>query len=150
MKKIYFFSLIKIVFLSACFAQTRDSVTDTEKILILTVDSTTAKECTPVLFSELLANPKKYDLKCIELRGYFVSEYENIALYLSEEDIENHNFQSAIWVDFDKNHPLSSSDSLTKLFNSKDIKVKGIYDIGRRGHLGSYQGSLKNVYYIEK
>lgn len=86
------FCLLFLVTFNLCAQEVRrvdipdlSPIKENEKIIQVRLDS-------------LIANPKKYDRKVIQVSGYLNLEFEGTAIYLTSEDYDNRNYKKAIVV----------------------------------------------------
>jgi catechol 2,3-dioxygenase-like lactoylglutathione lyase family enzyme len=104
-------------------------------LLVAALQSGAQQQAVQVLFPDLLANPRQFHDKTIEVRGFLLQEYENSALYSTDKW---HYAQEAIWITPPPNLHLSRGE-----VNRHYAVVTGVFDANDHGHLGSYSGTLK-------
>ena len=107
-----------------------------------------------IQYKGLYLGAKKYDSKLVEIEGYYIAQFEQSALFRSN----NRNNKSAIWIDFNTGDSLKDSKSGAYLFssseetnkiNGKRIKIRGVFDFNLHGHLDEYFGEIKRICYLE-
>ena len=86
-----------------------------------------------VAFQDILKTPSEYDGKLIETRGYLVHEFENSALYATQ----NWRGTQGIWIT-----PGADVRTARDRANHHYVVVTGVYDAKDRGHLGGFEGTL--------
>ncbi len=105
-----------------------------------------------VSFVRLLSNPRSYEGRRIQIRGYFHLKYEDSALYLSKDDADYLTSENALWVSFVDDPEVHAlvSDSLRSLryFDGRPVILRGEFTMKERGHLGVFAGTLNKVDYI--
>jgi hypothetical protein len=89
-------------------------------------------------FVRVIARPELYHGKRISLIGYMNLEFEGNAIYHSEEEYRHAQSQDAIWLDVDGMKP---KPPLARGW----VIVEGTFNGERRGHLGSYAGTLERI-----
>lgn len=89
----------------------------------------------------LIADPQKYNNRRIRTRGYVSLEFENTALYLSENDAKNYLSKNAIW--------LSSEVMDRHELQGRYAVVEGVFDSTKRGHLGQFSGTIRDIVRFE-
>jgi len=72
---------------------------------------------------EILANPKKYDGKVVEIEGFLSLEHEGQAIYLNEDDYEFFNRKNGIYVIAD------ISPEVKKECNLKHVRIIGKFQL---------------------
>ena len=90
-------------------------------------------------FSELDEYRQSYQLINIELVGYFSYSFENVALYRTKRS----GTDEAIWIDFSDNITDSLNEEILENLKGRKIRVQGNFDKNKRGHLGSYFGTIE-------
>jgi len=113
--------------------------------LLLTWRSVDANEISYVSIINLIATPEKYSNKTVNVVGYAVIEFENIGLYLSENDATRKITQNSLYLDIEDNQMEKCIKG-----NHKYILVQGVFDPNARGH-GSFQaGGIKKIERFEE
>lgn len=88
---------------------------------------------TAIFFEQLLRNPESYHGKLIEIRGFFVDEFENSAVYADKTWRRNR----GIWI--------TPNDEMLKQrpnLKSHYLKLAGTFNAHQHGHLGQFGGTL--------
>ncbi len=88
--------------------------------------------------SVLIENPTEFDNDTLKIIGEFHLTMENRGIYWKSQQI---------WIDSFK--PATELDSVSKNMNGKKVEIIGLYKAGKTGHLGLYDGQLKEIYYIK-
>jgi hypothetical protein len=105
-----------------------------------------------VLLDSLAKNLSKYDSLLIMTEGYFYFDFEVCALFSSE--LEKGNSIANIhpfWITFERSlFTLDRKKFSPKNWDGKKIRVKGRLDINQHGHMGNYEATVTDVYYIEE
>jgi hypothetical protein len=95
-----------------------------------------------VELQELTSLPRKWKDSLIETQGYFISGFEESALYVSrtgdglERDAVWINLEDRLWGKIDMEN-----------YSGKKIKVRGRVSL-KKGHLMQYAATIGNVYYV--
>ena len=100
-----------------------------------------------VSMMEVIANPKKFHNKLIQVQGYFTSETEGMAIYFSKSDFQNMIYKNAIFI-------YISYEDLER-FNLKApsqgyVTLIGIYNKDKKGSYDFYGGSFDKVSNISR
>lgn len=87
-----------------------------------------------VTVQQLINSPAEYDGKSVEVRGFLLQEFENSALYSSQEwRYARH----AIWV-----IPTADMTKKRDKLNRHYVLITGIFDARSHGHMGQFKGTL--------
>lgn len=89
-------------------------------------------------FKMILNSPDKFHNQEIEITGVFHEQFEDHAIYLSRTSDK----KEALWVDFSEIFTLLNSFSG---LDGQIVTITGRFDKNDKGHLGQYQGSLKEA-----
>lgn len=129
----------------------------TSRVHVIAIAATLTGRCTAPVVSDLekedgviwtslvqvLAHPEKYHGKKIMLQGYYRSEFEHSALYLTKDDADNSNCRSGIWV------LRASWDPTTDKVNDRSyVRAIGVFSFDTKngnGHMGLWPGELRDV-----
>jgi hypothetical protein len=106
---------------------------------------TEGEHMTELLFVSLihiLQNPQQYAEQPVRVIGVANIGFEATGLFVSEEDMRNAVTKNGIWL------VVPSSDENRKL-HGKYVLVEGVFDPLRKGHLGMWSGTLKDVKRLE-
>ena len=90
----------------------------------------------------VIANPEKYDGKCVRLTGVLRVEFEGNALFLNQESYKNDIYVNAVTLTFHK-HIKDFFGDISEL-NGKYLSIEGIFtneDINQNGATG-YLGDI--------
>jgi hypothetical protein len=87
--------------------------------------------------SVLIKNATEFDNDTLKIIGKLHLDMENKGIYSKSQQI---------WIDSFK--PATEFDSVWKKLNGKKVEIIGLYKAGKTGHLGLYDGQLKEIYYI--
>ena len=88
--------------------------------------------------SDLMQNPTEFDNDTLKIVGELHLDLENKGIFSKSEKI---------WINSFK--PATELDSVWKRINGKKVEIIGLYKAGKTGHLGLYNGQLKEIYYIK-
>jgi len=88
--------------------------------------------------SDLMQNPTGFDNDTLKIVGELHLDLENKGFFSKSEKI---------WINSFK--PATELDSVWKRINGKKVEIIGLYKAGKTGHLGLYNGQLKEIYYIK-
>jgi hypothetical protein len=93
----------------------------------------------------LLAHPEKYNGKRVEVIGYYHSQFEESALYLTRDDATNGNTESGLWI-----WVTTKGADTNKIHLVKEgfVRVAGTFTYKPRqgaGHMGLWPASIENV-----
>jgi hypothetical protein len=88
--------------------------------------------------SDLMQNPTAFDNDTLKIVGELHLDLENKGIFSKSEKI---------WINSFK--PATELDSVWKRINGKKVEIIGLYKAGKTGHLGLYNGQLKEIYYIK-
>lgn len=99
---------------------------------------------------QLIANPKTYDGSKVRLIGYLHIKFEDCAIYLTKTDADYLNGTNALWVNFNDNVNTRSLDAgdnikLLNYFDCKYVRIIGVFNMNKRGHLGLFAGTIDSV-----
>ena len=99
---------------------------------------------------QLIANPTAYNSSKVSLTGYMHIKFEDCAIYLSKMDADYLNGTNALWVNFNDNvetRSLNAGDNIKLLnyFDCKYVRITGIFNMNKRGHLGMFAGTIDSV-----
>lgn len=94
-----------------------------------------------VTMLQLLTSPKKYDGKFIRVIGIGNIEFEGNCISPSIDDL-NHYTGNSIWIELDEK---KTSYNEAWQYNGRHVIVEGIFDKDDCGHMGMFQGSIKNI-----
>ncbi|WP_220801582.1 hypothetical protein [Sphingobacterium sp. UME9] len=110
-----------------------------------------------VNFNELLRDIDKYDGQFVEIKGKYISGFEESALYGNNTFYKN-SPQNGLWILFDSFNlkcPLRSINNKGgKLLTDSDLQNRTILLHGRvdkrnKGHLALYKGALIDITLVE-
>jgi len=93
----------------------------------------------------LLAHPEKYNGKHVEVIGYYHSQFEERALYLTKDDARNGNTESGLWIGGIAKHADTNRVHWVK---EGFVRVAGTFSYssnGGAGHLGGWPAELKDI-----
>lgn len=86
----------------------------------------------------LLARPREYDGKIVQVVGFAHLEFEGNGLYLHREDFEQGLVKNSVWVDI-------SGQRARLAPNDRYVIVEGVFNARNNGHMGLRSGSLERV-----
>ena len=90
--------------------------------------------------SRILSNPEFYNNKDICLRGYFSYNFEDVAIYASQQSLNSSNTQKSIWIDLSDKFDINTIN--LDEFDGKLVIVNGIFNSKSKGHLNQYKGTI--------
>ena len=114
------------------------------KFSIISVDTTT--KVVSVSFANLAQNYKNYHGKYIDTKGLFGQAFEHFGI--CPDTFEPSKHPGCFWLDLNPELKLGHDD-LEKM-NGKIIRLKGILDTTHKGHLNSYLGTIRGIYFWEQ
>ena len=89
-------------------------------------------------WTDLKENTDNYDNDTILISGRFHTGFEDFSINKSSD---------GIWLNsFD---PLSINQEVEEKINNRDVKLFGLFNPNKRGHLGRYLGTIEEVYYLK-
>jgi len=97
-----------------------------------------------VMLSDVLANPKAYDLALLRVSGWCSIAFEATALWLDDETSERSG-DRAVWL----NLGWPVSDEIRAL-NGTHVVVEGRFDSQQKGHESLYSGMFVEISRIEQ
>lgn len=121
-------------------------------LLLLFASHSLAENAHPqkVSLFQLLSSPDKYHGKKVLVQGYLHNQFEDSALYFSKEQADFLMGENALWIAYAKEVELRASTAKskpenTRYFDCKYVLMVGEFDRNEKGHLGMFNGGLKNV-----
>ena len=87
---------------------------------------------------ELKKKPTEFNNDTIRLK---------CAIYLTMENHSFYNKDYSIWID--SFNPATDLKTGWEKFNNKKVELIGLYQSGKTGHLGLYNGKFIEIYYIK-
>lgn len=87
---------------------------------------------------ELIANPRIYDGKRVQVIGWLRLEFESNGIYLHHEDQIAHINRNGLWVEFASGSPGGACAG-------GYANVVGTFNAGNRGHRGAWSGSIEDI-----
>lgn len=95
---------------------------------------------------ELLANPKKFHGKFVQVSGFLHNQFEDTALYMTKEDADYLNGRQGVWIVFDNPKIQKQPDKSLEYFDCKRVFLEGTFDTNIGGHLGlTSPAGIRNV-----
>lgn len=88
----------------------------------------------------LIAKPQEYHKKKVEVKGFLHVEFENCAIYLSQEDYAKGIDKNSIWIQISKNE-IKNMDNLSDNY----VIVEGLFDKDNHGHENNYSGAIGKI-----
>ena len=83
-------------------------------------------------------NPADFDNDTLRLSGDLHLDLENKGIFLKSHKI---------WIESFR--PATELDSAWNNMNGKQVEIIGLYQAGKTGHLGQFDGQFKEIYYIK-
>lgn len=97
----------------------------------------------------LIATPEKYHRKNISVIGFAVLDFENTAVYLSEEDADRGITKNAIWLSIDDfmetMQPERIKEEYMRFYKGDYALIEGVFNAEGKGHFGGYSGTIEDV-----
>jgi len=90
---------------------------------------------------QLIANPKEFDHKRVQIIGYLRLEFEGDVIYLQEDDHRFAITKNGLWVDL----PKEITPKQIAAVNNKYVICDGLFIAGEHGHMGSSSGTIKEI-----
>jgi hypothetical protein len=87
--------------------------------------------------------------KRIELIGYYVSEFEHQALYLTKDDPEAGNYQNGVWIG--SSSAQADKSKINTRVKKGFVRVIGTFNHdpkGGSGHMSMWPGEIKDVTFL--
>lgn len=109
--------------------------------------STNSVSYEKVELNDLFSDIDKYEGKNIEIKGYFIGNRNESAIYLKSQ------IKNGVWISFkdelfdNDGNPLLNSNIIYDLSN-KNVIIKGKFDSKNKGNLALYKGSIIDVSYF--
>lgn len=125
--------LIIIVLMASC------SLNKAEKIIC--IDNL---QCKHVVDFNSIQNKKNLQGKCVVIEGYFVGEFENVALFESRFKARQRHYSEALWVSSSVEfvEKLSENDLSQQKLDGNYVIIKGYLDFSKKGHFNQYAGEI--------
>lgn len=103
-----------------------------------------------VTVNELGHFPERFDGKLVSLSGYCSLQFEETAIYDTEEHFKYHRAEDGVWLDFtNRNFRLYNSIGETiersTGFEGLPVILEGFYSAHKKGHFSLYNGSSYNI-----
>ena len=137
-----FFTLLVFILPNILIAQ--DNPTDTVTVKGL--------RHSDISIIQLIANPTKYNGFKISVTGYMHIKFEDCAIYLTKTDADYLNGSNALWVNFNENIKTSkinlkdeANENTLNYFDCKYVRITGVFNMNRRGHMGMFSGTIESV-----
>ena len=118
-------------------------VSSSDAQLQLTSDDSSHVAAVSIL--RVIANPKEFHGKRVQLMGFVHFEFEGDAIYLSKNDYQYGLDQNGIWLSI----PKESMQKYREISDSYAV-VDGTFNAESRGHMGSFAGSIENITLIKR
>jgi len=94
---------------------------------------------------QLIANPKSWDGKRVQVIGFLRLEFEGNALYLHREDYLYGITDNAVWISLPSKLTASQREGLSTRY----VICEGVFRADDHGHLGLFSGVLGEINRIE-
>jgi hypothetical protein len=104
------------------------------------VQPAVAAEPLNVSLIQLIANPKEYDGKIVQVIGFVKLEFEGTAVYLHQEDYKHAIGKNALWIDVTDDIRKKQAD-----FDQKYVLLVGTFNAKRTGHMGLFSGCIEKI-----
>ena len=89
---------------------------------------------------QLIAHPKEFDGKRVQIIGFVRLEFEGNAIYLHRDDELHGILKNGLWLDAEK---LSKADRLQ--FDGRYAFVEGRFSMEDQGHFGLWSGAIRDI-----
>jgi hypothetical protein len=93
-----------------------------------------------VPIGRLVANPKEFDGKRVQVIGFVHLEFEGNGIYANQEDYKYSLYWNGLWLSIPK-----TDVSQYMKYNDSYVTVEGIFNANHKGHLGFWSGSIENI-----
>jgi hypothetical protein len=80
------------------------------------------------------------------VKGYFGLAFEHFGVCPHQQDSALQ--LNCFWLSLDKNLKITQSD-LDRM-NGKLVRLKGLFDTTSKGHLNTYYGTIRKIYFWEQ
>jgi hypothetical protein len=99
-----------------------------------------AAELLDVSLVQLIANPKDYDGKIVQVIGFLRLEFEGNGIYLHQDDYKHSIYKNGFWIE-------ETDDMQKKMaeFDKKYVLVEGTFNAKMTGHMGLWSGSIQKI-----
>jgi hypothetical protein len=96
---------------------------------------------------QLLAHPEDFHGRKVVVKGFLHVQFEDTALYLSNDDAAHGIRENGFWVSFDRDAKERAKDAPPEPrdFDGKYVCIEGTFDRENCGHLNLWQGSIGKV-----
>lgn len=98
----------------------------------------------------LIAHPELYEGKKVQIIGHYIAGQELSSLYLTRDDAQSGNSQSAIWIGLDQAVTNKLVDVKIK---SGQVAVVGTFHFNSKGgvgHLGAWPAELRGISFLQR
>jgi len=134
---------LTIPILMALLLLTTSCHTSGRKFRILAIDTTIKAES--ISYLQLARNYRDYQGKYVDVKGLFSQEFEHFGI-CPEPAVKAEGLR-CFWLNLNKDLNVTESD-LQKM-NFKVVRIKGLLDTTTKGHLSSYYGTIRQIYFWE-
>ena len=93
----------------------------------------------------LLAHPEQYNGKRVQVIGYYHSELEESALYLTKDDATNLNCENGLWIG---SYAKGADTNRVQWVREGFVRVAGTFSYSPKtgaGHMGLWPAELKDI-----
>jgi len=106
-------------------------------LLTCSAKTLTADEPPYVSLVQLIANPKDFDGKVVQVCGVVRLEFEDKAIYLHSDDLKYSLTKNGLWLD--------TPSTQKQKFNGKYVLLEGTFNAASKGHRDLWSGSLERI-----
>jgi hypothetical protein len=97
---------------------------------------------------QVIANPKEFHGKQIQVIGFAHFEFEGNGIYLNREDYQYGLYKNGLWLSMPKTDK-TNLDKYREMNNSYAI-VEGTFNAEFKGHMGVFNGSIENITKLQR
>jgi hypothetical protein len=108
------------------------------------VQPAVAVEPLEVSLVQLIANPKDYDGKIVQVVGFVNLEFEGNAIYLHQDDYKHAIGKNGLWLDITDDIRKKQAD-----FDQKYVLLVGTFNAKRTGHMGLFSGCIEKISHFQ-
>jgi len=117
------------------------------KIVFKSPLSDTVTKANKISLAKLRKTYKLFQGQQVETEGIIWFEFENVSICPSRNSLSSDE-KRCFWLDFRED--LNFNDSLMRTASGKEFIIKGTIDTSRKGHLGMYLGTIKDIYFMQQ
>jgi hypothetical protein len=107
---------------------------------VLSIVQPLAAQTVMVSLVELIANPKNYDGKVVQVIGFVSIDFEDEAIYLHSDDYKHYVNKNGLWIEITPEIRQKRAE-----YDQKYVILVGTFDATRKGHMGNWSGTIRNI-----